>query len=177
MDVQHWVDASQRSLEARTTNLSTDLQTRVCGSISTHPVYQGPYDATTASGGPRELCCILQDVSRRINITLLREQLLSLSTLRLSAAIVLEIMYGYEVQPKNDQIIQVTERAIQRLIENGANPSVAALNAFPVLRHLPRWFPGTGFHQIVDECREFTKDMLNVPFEYVLRSMVSDDGL
>lgn len=81
-------------------------------------------------------------------------------------------MYGYDVEPKNDRIVQVVERAVQRLIENGANPSVAALNVFPVIRHLPRWFPGTGFHKVVDECAEFTKDMLNVPFEHVRRCMV-----
>lgn len=82
-------------------------------------------------------------------------------------------MYGYEAQPKNDRVIQVVERAIQRLIENGDNPSVAALNIFPVLRYLPRWFPGTGFHKIVDECREFTKEMLDIPFEYARKCMVS----
>lgn len=89
----------------------------------------------------------------------------------LSAAIVLEIMYGYEVQPKNDHIVAVVERAVAQLIENGPNPSVAALNVFPVLRHLPRWFPGTSFHKVVDDCRDFTKDMLNIPFEYVRKSM------
>ncbi|KAF9448530.1 cytochrome P450 [Macrolepiota fuliginosa MF-IS2] len=89
----------------------------------------------------------------------------------LSAAVILDIMYGYEVQPKNDHIIQVVQRAIRRLIENGDNPSVAALNAFPVLRHLPRWFPGTEFHKIVDDCREYTQGMLNIPFEYVRTSI------
>lgn len=82
-------------------------------------------------------------------------------------------MYGYEVQPKHDPVIQVVERAIQLLVGNGDNPSVAALNNFPVLGYLPRWFPGTGFHKIVDECRELTKEMLDTPFEYARKCMVS----
>ncbi|KAF5359752.1 hypothetical protein D9756_003023 [Leucocoprinus leucothites] len=89
----------------------------------------------------------------------------------LSAAIVLEIAYGYEVKPKNDHVVEVVERAVAQLIENNANPSVAALNVFPILQHLPRWVPGTGFHKVVDDCREFTKDMLNIPFEYVRKGM------
>ncbi|XP_006457680.1 hypothetical protein AGABI2DRAFT_213191 [Agaricus bisporus var. bisporus H97] len=93
----------------------------------------------------------------------------------LSAALVLDIMYGYDVQPKNDRIVQVVERAVQTLIENGTDPSVAALNVFPAIRYLPRWFPGTGFHKVVDECTELTKDMLNVPFEHVLKCMREGD--
>ncbi|KXN81929.1 O-methylsterigmatocystin oxidoreductase [Leucoagaricus sp. SymC.cos] len=89
----------------------------------------------------------------------------------LSAAIILDIMYGYDAEPKNDRIVKVVERAVQQIIENGANPSVAAVNMFPSLRYLPRWFPGTSFHRVIDDCREFTKDMLNVPFEYVRKSM------
>jgi hypothetical protein len=91
---------------------------------------------------------------------------------RLSAAIILEIMYGYEVKSKDDSIVKVVERAVAQIIENGANPSVAALNVFPILRRLPRWFPGTSFHKIIDDCRGLTKDMLNIPFEYVKESMV-----
>lgn len=89
----------------------------------------------------------------------------------LSAAIILEIAYGYDAQPKNDHIVETVERAITHLIDNGTNPSVAALNVFPILRYLPRWVPGTSFHKVVDDCREFTKDMLNIPFEYVRKSM------
>ncbi|KAJ3564699.1 hypothetical protein NP233_g8124 [Leucocoprinus birnbaumii] len=89
----------------------------------------------------------------------------------LSAAIVLEIMYGYEPRPKNDNMVQVVERAVAQIIENSSSPSIVALNVFPSIRHLPRWFPGTGFHKIVDDCREFTRDMLDIPFEYVRSSM------
>ncbi|KAJ3568659.1 hypothetical protein NP233_g5569 [Leucocoprinus birnbaumii] len=89
----------------------------------------------------------------------------------LSAAVILEIVFGYEVRSKNDRIIQVLERAISELIENGNNSSVAALNVFPTLRYLPRWMPGTGFHRVVDDCRQYTKDMLDIPFEYVKDSM------
>jgi hypothetical protein len=81
-------------------------------------------------------------------------------------------MYGYDIQPKHDRIVQVVERAVQALIENGDNPSVAVLNVFPALRRLPRWFPGTGFHKIIDEGMKLTKDMLDVPFEHVQKCMV-----
>jgi hypothetical protein len=66
----------------------------------------------------------------------------------------------------------VVERAVQTLIENGDNPSVAAFNMFPALKYLPRWFPGTGFHTIIDESIKVTRDMLNVPFEHVRKCMV-----
>ncbi|KAJ3571148.1 hypothetical protein NP233_g3942 [Leucocoprinus birnbaumii] len=94
----------------------------------------------------------------------------------LSASIVLEITYGYEIKPKNDRIVEVVERAIAHLIENGDNPSVAALNVLPALRYLPRWFPGMGFHKIVDDCKTFTQDMLNIPYEYTKKCMREDSN-
>ena len=46
------------------------------------------------------------------------------------------------------------------------------VNVFPILRHLPTWFPGAGFHKTADELRKRAIDILQVPLARVQQQMV-----
>ncbi|KAJ7250815.1 cytochrome P450 [Mycena haematopus] len=48
---------------------------------------------------------------------------------------------------------------------------ITAVNTFPILRYLPSWMPGAGFKRFAAECRQLTKEMREVPFDFVKQNM------
>ncbi|KAJ6559091.1 cytochrome P450, partial [Mycena vulgaris] len=91
-----------------------------------------------------------------------------------SAAIIMATMYGYQVEPTDDHFVTLSENAVKKLSESTL-PGAAAVNAFPILRHLPGWFPGCGFQYFAADCRKLTEEMQQVPFDFVKQNM--GDGI
>ena len=56
-------------------------------------------------------------------------------------------IYGYDVEPKGDYFVDLAERALKRLSDSGL-PDASLFFSFPILRHLPSWFPGTSIQEI-----------------------------
>ncbi|KAJ7134691.1 cytochrome P450 [Mycena epipterygia] len=92
-----------------------------------------------------------------------------------AAAIIMSTMYGYDVQPINDHFVTLSENAVKKLSDSGL-PGAAAVNAFPILRHLPGWLPGCGFQYYAAECRKLTDEMQQVPLEFVKQNMRDGTG-
>ncbi|KAK7048352.1 O-methylsterigmatocystin oxidoreductase [Favolaschia claudopus] len=90
----------------------------------------------------------------------------------MAAATIMETIYGYEVQPTNDRFVAIAEKAVKKLSDSFF-PGAVAVNTFPILRHLPSWMPGAGFHRYAAECRELTAEMQKVPFEFTKQNMNS----
>jgi hypothetical protein len=63
-----------------------------------------------------------------------------------AAAIIMSIVYGYDVQPYNDRFVTLSENAVKKLTES-VFPGAMVVNTFPILRYLPSWFPGAGFQR------------------------------
>ncbi|KAJ6585037.1 cytochrome P450 [Mycena capillaripes] len=89
---------------------------------------------------------------------------------RVTAAVIMSTIYGYDVEPSNDRFVTISENAVKKLSET-LFPGAAAVNTFPILRYLPSWFPGAGFQRFAAECRELTKEMQKVPFDFVKQNM------
>ncbi|KAJ7681389.1 cytochrome P450 [Mycena rosella] len=87
-----------------------------------------------------------------------------------AAAIIMATMYGYQVQPTEDHFVALSEKAV-KMLSDAALPGAAAVNAFPLLRHLPGWLPGCGFQYFAAECRKRTEEMQQVPFDFVKQNM------
>ncbi|KAF5315299.1 hypothetical protein D9619_007187 [Psilocybe cf. subviscida] len=83
-----------------------------------------------------------------------------------TAAIVMSITYGYDIEPKEDYFVNISEAAQSRLTL-ALIPGASLLNIIPALRFLPSWLPGTGFLKIAAETRELTTQMKEVPFQWV----------
>ncbi|KAJ7596428.1 cytochrome P450 [Mycena floridula] len=94
---------------------------------------------------------------------------------RLSGAITMATLYGYDIAPKNDYFISVAEHAIANLSE-ALFPGACAVNTLPILQYFPEWFPGCGFHRLAAETRELTAAMCMKPFEFVKRNMETNTG-
>ncbi|KAF7374575.1 Cytochrome p450 [Mycena sanguinolenta] len=88
----------------------------------------------------------------------------------LTAAIIMAIVYGYEVQPINDHFVGTAEDAAKRLSDSFF-PGAVAVNTFPILRYLPSWMPGADFQRFAAECRQLIKEMREAPFDFVKQNM------
>ncbi|KAJ6508704.1 cytochrome P450 [Mycena sanguinolenta] len=88
----------------------------------------------------------------------------------LTAAIIMATVYMYDVHPTNDRFVTLAETAMKKLSDSFF-PGAMVVNAFPILRYLPSWMPGAGFQRYAAECRQLTKEMREVPFEFVKQNM------
>ncbi|KAF7346363.1 Cytochrome p450 [Mycena sanguinolenta] len=88
----------------------------------------------------------------------------------LAGAVIMATLYGYEVQPDNDRFVALAEKVVQMASQADFTGAVA-VNTFPILRYLPSWMPGAGFQRLAAESRRLTKEMREMPFDFVKRNM------
>ncbi|CAA7269234.1 unnamed protein product [Cyclocybe aegerita] len=88
-----------------------------------------------------------------------------------AAAIVVSAMYDLDIEPKGDYFVGLAEAAVSKLSES-VFPGALAVNALPILRFLPEWFPGAGFKRFARGAKELTDQMLAVPIESVEKRIV-----
>ncbi|KAF7346479.1 Cytochrome p450 [Mycena sanguinolenta] len=88
----------------------------------------------------------------------------------LAAAIILDMVYGYDVKSMQDRFVHLTEEAVQRLCDV-VLPGSSIVNTFPFLRYLPSWFPGCSFHKFARETSELVDEMQNAPFDFVKQNL------
>jgi len=89
----------------------------------------------------------------------------------MASASIISVVYGYDIKPTGDPFVSISELAVDRL-SRSVFPGAKAVNALPILRHLPTWFPGAGFHRYAREAREVTRKMRSIPFDMVKKAMV-----
>ncbi|KAF7374506.1 O-methylsterigmatocystin oxidoreductase [Mycena sanguinolenta] len=88
----------------------------------------------------------------------------------LVAAIIMAIVYGYEIQPTNDYFVGLSEEAVKRLSDSFF-PGAVVVNTIPILRYLPSWMPGADFQRFAAECRQLIKEMREAPFNFVKQNI------
>ncbi|KAF9479259.1 cytochrome P450 [Pholiota conissans] len=91
----------------------------------------------------------------------------------LPAAIIMAITYDHDVAPKDDYFVNLAEAAVARLSQMFF-PGASLLNAFPILRFTPSWFPGAMFKRFALESRKLTYQMLEVPIADVEARMKTE---
>lgn len=85
----------------------------------------------------------------------------------------MEMMFGYEVKSLRERSVAV----IEETIELGAKlllPGASLLSIFPVLKHIPAWFPGASSRKKAAEVSQLTKEMKRIPMDYVRSCFVCD---
>lgn len=90
---------------------------------------------------------------------------------RLSTAVIMAIVYGHDVVSKDDIYISIVDSAMNKLTAS-LFPGATLVNALPILKYLPEWFPGAGFHRFASEARTYTTQMQDLPFDDVKQKMV-----
>ncbi|KAF4617908.1 hypothetical protein D9613_005902 [Agrocybe pediades] len=87
-----------------------------------------------------------------------------------ASASIVSVVYGFDLQAKGDPFVDLSEAAVEKL-SNSVFPGSKAVNALPILKHLPEWFPGAGFQRYAREARIATRRMRNAPFELTKKAM------
>ncbi|KAG5335807.1 hypothetical protein C0989_000265 [Termitomyces sp. Mn162] len=93
-----------------------------------------------------------------------------------TGAIVMATVYDKNMSESNlAKFVTFSERAVN-MISESFFPSATIVNALPILRHIPTWFPGARFHHFAAECRVYTTGMVEIPFKYV-KDKLQDDAI
>ncbi|KAF9533206.1 cytochrome P450 [Crepidotus variabilis] len=87
-----------------------------------------------------------------------------------ATAIIMSIVYGHDVSPKDDYYVELAEATVSKLAQS-MFPGATIVNAIPFLRYLPTWFPGTGFHAFAGGARKLTDQMFNAPIAMVEKNI------
>ncbi|KAG6328751.1 hypothetical protein ID866_10338 [Astraeus odoratus] len=89
-----------------------------------------------------------------------------------AGALILKIVYGYEVKEENDPFVNLVENAI-RAIATAVITGTFLVDAVPILKYVPEWFPGAGFKVQARKWNVLIQDMANKPFQLVKERMAA----
>jgi cytochrome P450 len=110
---------------------------------------------------------------------------------RMTAAIVMKVTYGYDLQEDRDPFIKIAEEAVQAF-SIAARGGVWLVDALPIrmsfsnvishfcthlpkilVQFVPRWFPGAGFQNVVARLKPFVVRMAETPYAWTKKTLVS----
>ena len=84
----------------------------------------------------------------------------------LFGAIFMKISYGIDVQDSDDPHILLTEESMKGISE-ASIPGAFWVDFFPILKHVPSWFPGAGFQKKATHWSQINASMIQKPFDCV----------
>ncbi|KAH8102113.1 cytochrome P450 [Cristinia sonorae] len=91
---------------------------------------------------------------------------------KLPVGLILEVAYGYKVQGDNDPMILRSEEWVEHFAK-ATSVTDFLVNWFPILEHIPAWFPGGGFKKTAEDWRrranEFSWDAYHAVHSAVQR--------
>ncbi|KAG2059751.1 cytochrome P450 [Suillus hirtellus] len=90
-----------------------------------------------------------------------------------SASSILSIAYDYEAKARDDPMVHVMERYLDRAVVALTPGVTVILETFPFLLKLPNWFPGATFKRASLECLKAAHDMKEIPFQFVQERMAT----
>ncbi|KAJ6466567.1 cytochrome P450 [Mycena vitilis] len=88
----------------------------------------------------------------------------------LAAAIIMSTIYGYDIAPTHDRLVDLVDTTLIELGE-AMFPGGFAVNTFPFLRHLPSWFPGCSFQRYAKDASKLVEEMKDAPFDFVKQNL------
>lgn len=85
--------------------------------------------------------------------------------------IIMRTAYGFEDAGHNTSLMHNAEKLI---VAFGAAriPGRFLVNTFPILQHVPEWFPGAGFKRYFRELAEMSRRTVQIPFSDVQERLV-----
>jgi len=86
-----------------------------------------------------------------------------------SSGIILEALYGFGVKPIDDPYVIAVEKGMEDLTK-GLLPGAFLVDAFPILKHVPEWFPGAGFKRNAREWGNAFLTCFSEPFAEISQS-------
>ncbi|RFU81476.1 o-methylsterigmatocystin oxidoreductase [Trichoderma arundinaceum] len=88
-----------------------------------------------------------------------------------ASAIILKITYGYNIEPRGqDPLVKLIEDVMSNLGQ-AFIPLAWLVDIIPAIRHLPDWFPGTGFKQTARKWKSANEAVTSSPYNFVQKQM------
>ncbi|KAF9257842.1 cytochrome P450 [Marasmius fiardii PR-910] len=81
-----------------------------------------------------------------------------------AGSVVLSVAYGLDIKPKGDPYVAIADAAMHPLLE-ALVPGKYLVDSFPILKHIPSWFPGAGFQRKAEESKDLATKIVNKPFD------------
>ncbi|KAI5118824.1 hypothetical protein M0805_009402 [Coniferiporia weirii] len=112
-----------------------------------------------------------EDVARRMALRFLNGEHSLADNLRLTASTsLLKITYGYHIESVQDPLLNLAEDVMSSLADV-ITPNRYLVDALPILKHFPNWFPGCGFQKIAKERKATLEKFMELPFDGVRKQM------
>ncbi|KAH7928189.1 cytochrome P450 [Leucogyrophana mollusca] len=90
----------------------------------------------------------------------------------MSTSVIMAILYGYEVAPRDDPIVEGIARFINLATRSLTPEKAVILGLVPLLQYLPAWFPGASFKYSAIQCQKLAPEVITAPFDLVKERMV-----
>jgi hypothetical protein len=84
---------------------------------------------------------------------------------------ILSIAYGLDIQKENDPHLKRAQAVVHALGTAGI-PGAFLVDAVPILKYVPAWFPGASFQRKAREWRKLIQETLELPYAEVKRNIV-----
>ncbi|KAF8166293.1 cytochrome P450 [Mycena galopus ATCC 62051] len=124
------------------------------------------------SGAVRRYYPLQETEARKLVHGLLKDPSTLRSQLQLRiGTIILRVTYGHYVTDEHDPFLLRGLEAIQSFSQATA-PGAWAIDLLPILRHIPSWVPGAGFHQVAKKYRKAMLDATWRPYVWCKENMV-----
>jgi hypothetical protein len=85
--------------------------------------------------------------------------------------IILTAGYGADVKPENDPLVELGERGLN-ILSLIARPDAYLVDAIPILKYVPKWFPGATFKRDALVYAKCMNAMREIPYNQVKDQMV-----
>ncbi|KAJ7781604.1 cytochrome P450 [Mycena metata] len=89
-----------------------------------------------------------------------------------AGAVILRISHGYEVKEINDPFVQLAEQATEQFSLSTA-PGGFMVDLIPSLRHVPTWFPFTGWRRKANAWAATLNQLVEQPYSFVKHQMAA----
>lgn len=100
----------------------------------------------------------------------------SSSSCSLFGALILETLYGFEVNDSHNSHIEANEQTVESINEFFITGKYW-VDVFPILAYIPEWMPGMSFKHKCARWTEQVMTMRTMPFETARKSFVSVESI
>ncbi|KAJ1307049.1 hypothetical protein OPQ81_008028 [Rhizoctonia solani] len=88
----------------------------------------------------------------------------------MAGSVAIRMVYGYKVDSPDDRLVQAMEQ-VMAIFSDIVAPGRWMIEVFPLLRYLPKWFPGAMFHRAAASWVPILQEAEDETFEFVKSQM------
>ncbi|KAF8994953.1 cytochrome P450, partial [Cyathus striatus] len=89
-----------------------------------------------------------------------------------AGSVILRLVYGIKCLPENDPNIALSEQ-VSDLTALAMRPGYWLCDSFPILAHIPSWFPGATFKRWAERTRQLTNEFICRPYYAVKADVIN----